>query len=150
VFYFFILKPQLKKTKQAKQFRESLKKGDKIKTRFYDPAYKNAYFDFINRDLHIIFGPIYKSSKTWAEFFDNIYNLPNVCQKVHPWYTRALMEIRSPYQLPEQWIIDINDSIPVIDYERISFSDPKRLPNYIGELNYYIPFPEDIRNFKYL
>ena len=32
VFYFFILKPQLKKTKQAKQFRESLKKGDKIIT----------------------------------------------------------------------------------------------------------------------
>jgi preprotein translocase subunit YajC len=32
VFYFFILRPQLKKTKQAKQFRESLKKGDKIIT----------------------------------------------------------------------------------------------------------------------
>jgi len=32
VFYFFILRPQLKKTKQAKQFRESLKKGDKVIT----------------------------------------------------------------------------------------------------------------------
>jgi preprotein translocase subunit YajC len=32
VFYFFILRPQLKKTKEAKQFRESIKKGDKIIT----------------------------------------------------------------------------------------------------------------------
>jgi preprotein translocase subunit YajC len=32
VFYFFMIRPQMKKTKEAKQFRESLKKGDKIIT----------------------------------------------------------------------------------------------------------------------
>ena len=32
VFYFFMIRPQQKKAKQEKQFRESLKKGDKIVT----------------------------------------------------------------------------------------------------------------------
>lgn len=32
VFYFFMIRPQMKKAKEAKQFRESLKKGDKIVT----------------------------------------------------------------------------------------------------------------------
>lgn len=32
VFYFFMIRPQMKKAKQAKQFRESIKKGDKIVT----------------------------------------------------------------------------------------------------------------------
>lgn len=32
VFYFFILRPQLKKQKEANKYRESLKKGDEILT----------------------------------------------------------------------------------------------------------------------
>ena len=32
VFYFFIIRPQTKKAKEAKKFRESLNKGDKIIT----------------------------------------------------------------------------------------------------------------------
>lgn len=32
VFYFFMIRPQMKKAKEAKKFRESLKKGDKIIT----------------------------------------------------------------------------------------------------------------------
>jgi preprotein translocase subunit YajC len=32
VFYFFMIRPQQKKAKQEKEFRESLKKGDKIVT----------------------------------------------------------------------------------------------------------------------
>ncbi len=32
VFYFFMIRPQMKKTKQMKAFREALKKGDKIVT----------------------------------------------------------------------------------------------------------------------
>lgn len=32
VFYFFMIRPQMKKAKEAKQMRESLKKGDKIVT----------------------------------------------------------------------------------------------------------------------
>jgi len=32
VFYFFMIRPQVKKTKEAKKFREALKKGDKIVT----------------------------------------------------------------------------------------------------------------------
>lgn len=32
VFYFFMIRPQMKKTKEAKKFRESLKKGDQIVT----------------------------------------------------------------------------------------------------------------------
>ncbi|MHC1707643.1 MAG: preprotein translocase subunit YajC [Bacteroidales bacterium] len=32
VFYFFFIRPQVKKTKDAKKFRENLKKGDKIVT----------------------------------------------------------------------------------------------------------------------
>ncbi len=32
VFYFFFIRPQVRKTKEARKFRESLKKGDKIVT----------------------------------------------------------------------------------------------------------------------
>lgn len=32
VFYFFMIRPQMKKAKEAKKFRESLNKGDKIIT----------------------------------------------------------------------------------------------------------------------
>ena len=32
VFYFFLIRPQMKKQKELKNFRESLKKGDKIVT----------------------------------------------------------------------------------------------------------------------
>lgn len=32
VFYFFMIRPQQKKAKEAKQFRESLSKGDKVVT----------------------------------------------------------------------------------------------------------------------
>jgi preprotein translocase subunit YajC len=32
VFYFFFIRPQVKKTKDAKKFRENLKKGDKVVT----------------------------------------------------------------------------------------------------------------------
>lgn len=32
VFYFFMIRPQMKKSKEQKAFRESLKKGDKIVT----------------------------------------------------------------------------------------------------------------------
>lgn len=32
VFYFFMIRPQLKKTKEQKKFRENLGKGDKIVT----------------------------------------------------------------------------------------------------------------------
>jgi preprotein translocase subunit YajC len=32
VFYFFMIRPQLKKTKEEKKYREEIKKGDKIVT----------------------------------------------------------------------------------------------------------------------
>lgn len=32
VFYFFMIRPQMKKTKEAKKFREDLKKGDHVVT----------------------------------------------------------------------------------------------------------------------
>jgi len=32
VFYFFMIRPQMKKQKELRQFRESIKKGDKVMT----------------------------------------------------------------------------------------------------------------------
>lgn len=32
VFYFFMIRPQMKKAKQEKEFKESIKKGDKVVT----------------------------------------------------------------------------------------------------------------------
>ncbi len=32
IFYFFMIRPQVKKQKEVRQFRESLKKGDKVLT----------------------------------------------------------------------------------------------------------------------
>ena len=126
---------------------------DRIKANFYDPAHKPAKFYFRNEDLEKILTPIYESYDTWAEFLDAVYTLPNLCQTIYPWHVFAIMEIKNNEPLPDEWIIDINESTPIIAFKRVSVGGTRksrRLPEYKGELSNYIPSPEDIRNFKYL
>jgi hypothetical protein len=136
------------------KYSEDIESYNKIKELFNNPLRKPKYFDFKNDDLTKILTPIFDSSKTWVEFLDNIYKLPDICQKIYPWYIDAIMYIKSPYKLPEEWIIIIDDKIPEIKYERILLGSgtrkSKKLPEYKGELTYYIPDPEEIRNFKYI
>jgi len=135
------------------KFPEDIIKYDKIKAYFYDPIHKPGFFDFKNDGLFKILTPIYKSSETWADFLDSVYKLPNLCQKIYPWYIGAIMKIKDNNALPEQWIIDINDSLPIIAYKRFSVGGTRKmrcLPEYTGIIDYYIPSPEEIRNFKYM
>ena len=135
------------------KYSEDIESYNKIKESFSDPSKKPDTFDFKNVDLERILTPIYDSSTTWVEFLNAVYKLPDVCQKIYPWYINAIMNIKSRYALPEQWVVDINDSTPVISYKRISLVGGtrklRRLPEYKGESDYYIPFPEEIRNFRY-
>lgn len=126
---------------------------NKIKDLFNDPSNKPEHFDFKNSDLEKILTPIYDSSESWAEFLDNVYKLPDVCKKIYPWYIDAIMYIKNKYGLPEQWVIDINNTTPIVNYKLVNIGGKRRtmrLPEYKGEIDYYIPYPEEIRNFKYI
>jgi hypothetical protein len=124
----------------------------KIKENFNNPLNKPAIFDFKNDELETILTPLYDSSETWGKFLDLVYKLPAVCQKIHPWYIDAIMSIKQKYALPEQWVINIDTATPVITYNRIAIGGTRKsrsLPKYSGLMDYYIPFPEEIRAFKY-
>lgn len=131
---------------------EDVTNYDKIKGFFYEPLRKSDTFIFKNSDLEKMLKPIYTASNTWAEFFDAVYKLPNVCQIIYPWHIDAIMKIKSPYALPEEWLIDINDKTPVIVYEFVVIGSGKRksrkLPQYKWDDDYK-PEPEEIRKFRY-
>ena len=60
-------------------------------------------------------------------------------------YWRNNIYIKDNIPLPEQWIIDINDSMPIIAYKRFGVGGKRKtrcLPEYKGEIDYYIPSPE--------
>jgi preprotein translocase subunit YajC len=42
VFYFFMIRPQMKKAKEQKKYIESLKKGDKVLTSRFKRRFKHA------------------------------------------------------------------------------------------------------------
>lgn len=60
----------------------------KAKEGFYKPKPEN--FNFLNNSLNQLLTPIYKSTKTWKEFFTEIYKIENKCRIMFPWYKRAV------------------------------------------------------------
>ena len=71
-------------------------------------APKPTYFSFANRDLNIILQPLYRSTRTWGEFFDELYKIKYRCKLIFPWYKTAIALLCDHISYEAQyWIIDI-------------------------------------------
>lgn len=85
--------------KRMEQFRNAL----------YDPSKKPKTFHFLNSELNTELMPIYESSSTWWDFFQQIQkNYGDAkCTKIYLWYRNALNEMVKNITLPEYWKMDI-------------------------------------------
>jgi len=131
---------------QRAQYESCLKNFD-------DPAMKPASFDFRNRDLQQVFSPIWQSTSTWKAFFHKIKTIPNICQKVYPWYISAAILLTNKNNIPSVWCIDVRklrfDPIP---FERVAktVGGRTRMKKYLREpLILECPVPSKCAELKY-
>lgn len=135
---------------------------EKSKSGFLDKPPES--FSFNNSDLEVIFRPIYNESKTWKEFFDKIKNMPNLCQKLYPWYRTAIKHIFNNISFERQdWIIDLENSPKLFNVEFTEINGQyggKRCKTrkqisynydiYNSDSFYNILNPDEVRALKYL
>jgi hypothetical protein len=135
---------------------------EKSKSGFLDKP--PELFSFNNSDLENIFRPIYNESKTWKEFFDKIKNMPNLCQKLYPWYRNAIKHIFNNISFERQdWIIDLENSPKLFNVEFTEINGQyggKRRKTrkqisynydiYNSDSFYNILNPDELRALKYL
>jgi hypothetical protein len=90
----------------------------KAKEGFDTPKSEN--FDFHNKSLNRLLTPIYKNTKTWKEFFAEIYKIENKCEIMFPWYISALAYAMGGMSCSSQIRkIDIYN-IPSIEYKEVT------------------------------
>lgn len=101
-------------------------RGLYTKTGFYNN--KPIRFEFNNSMLNEQLGPIYERTRSWKEFFDEIYHMNEKCKIILPWYRQALINIMDNISYENQsWIIDLsNPKIQTISYSVISSGGGKR------------------------
>jgi hypothetical protein len=122
---------------------------------FDDPDMKPKYFDFRNEDLNQIFRPIWDTSKTWKEFIRKIEKLPNICQKVYPWYRNAMSILMGRRTMPDSWLVDVsklkNEKL-IIERMGNDISGFPKMEEYEYDLPIFIdyPSPDEARSLKYL
>jgi hypothetical protein len=69
---------------------------------------KPTYFSLANKDLNILLQPLYRSTHTWGEFFDELYKIKYKCKLIFPWYKNAIALLCDNISYEAQyWIIDI-------------------------------------------
>lgn len=122
---------------------------------FDDPTKKPSDFSFNNDDLTKIFQPIWDSSNTWRTFIQKIKTLPDICQKIYPWYGRASWLLRNKTEMPEWWVIDVGQlKFKPIPFERVEkmkggrIRMKKYIRNYRNGSDY--PSPTASHNLKYV
>jgi hypothetical protein len=121
-------------------------------------------FTFNNDDLEVIFRPIYNKSKTWKDFFYKIKDMPNLCQKLYPWYRNAMKLIFNNVSFERQdWIIDLENNPKVynVEYTEINgqYGGKRRKTRkqiqykydvYNSDNYYDILNPDELKALKYL
>jgi hypothetical protein len=117
-----------------------------------DPAAKPVSFDFRNGDLQQLFAPMLQSSSTWKAFFTKIKTIPELCQKIYPWYLRAANIIMREAPMPDSWIIDVRklrfDPIP---FERVAktIGGRTRMKKYLPTVSVDYPVPSKCAELRY-
>jgi hypothetical protein len=122
------------------------------------------HFSFRNKDLEEILRPIYSESTTWEDFFKKIKPIPNVCQKIFPWYTSAMYEVFKGISFERnEWLIDLYNNPKLLN---VNYSVIKKLEGgrkrtrkndqtiykydiYNSLKTYDIPFYDKLYDIKY-
>lgn len=87
---------------------------------------KPGHFDFNNVDLNEALGPILYKSESWEDFFKVINTLPNKCEIIFLWYSKALAIIFNNVSFDRQdWIIDIS-TLSKIDYTSVQIGGTRK------------------------
>lgn len=130
------------------------KRYDIFKRNYEDPNMKPSSFDFNNEDLKKLFSPIWDKTHTWKEFIGAIKTLPNICQKMYPWYLAAIQTMRGKLAFPTDWRIDVRQlnfaPIPFERVEKITGGRP-RMKQYIYDLSVGAdyPIPSECMTLRY-
>ena len=86
----------------------------RLKKNFNNHSNKPESFDFRNDELQQELEPLYKKTKTWGEFFNEISKLycRNKCAMVYPWLNSALYIIfeNNPYFESIIWYISLEEN----------------------------------------
>lgn len=80
-------------------------------------------FSFHCKDLQTLLEPFYKKTKTWQDFFTELYKHPKKCEIIFPWYQSAILRITNGVSYERQsWLIDLynNPLVDDISYEIIN------------------------------
>jgi len=125
------------------------------KDNFTNPEKKPDEFAFLNEDLEKILYPIYEKTKTWEDFFNNIYPIKNKCSIISLWYLKVIPYILDNSTLPEYWYIDINKDIPTIKYKIIKHiggasTSRKKIHYRIDNGEYETYHPINNMNIKFI
>jgi hypothetical protein len=92
---------------------------------------KPETYDFKHSMLNEKLSPLYESTSTWKEFFDEIYKYKERCKLLIPWYKSTLFTIMGNVSFEGQrWCIDLsNDKIKDIPYIIVTTGDGARKKN---------------------
>lgn len=118
---------------------------------------KPEYYDFQNKSLNELLMPIYEKTKTWKEFFDEIYKIENKCRIMFPWYIGAVAKAMGGLSCSNQTrIIDIY-TLPSIEYKEVKLGSrggtrrKKAFMEYGEPIDIFKESPNDIsRNDIYM
>jgi len=131
-----------------------------LKKNFNNETKKPQYFNFINDDLNELLTPIYNSTNTWDEFFQELSKIygKNKCAVVYPWVNHALDFVFENKSYHEQtlWVINFEENIktPLIPFEsyidNVKYGGHRktRRKNNYKKIFYGRNIPE-IMNFQY-
>lgn len=128
---------------------------DSFASNFDDPNMKPPTFDFRNDDLSQLFLPIWRATKTWRAFIDKIKVLPDICQKVYPWYYNAANLLTNRRAMPNTWCIDVRrlkyTPIPIERVAKTVGGRSVKMKTYSADTDVCIDYPDPsiCRNLKY-
>lgn len=87
----------------------------KYREGLHDPTKKPKKFSFTMPDLNEMLTPIYNSTDTWWDFFQEIQKKwgNKKCQIIYIWFRETLAYIGDKNPIPEMWTIDLH-TLPMI------------------------------------
>lgn len=118
---------------------------------------KPESFNFNNKNLNELLTPIYLQTKTWREFFTEIYKIDKRCQIMFPWYKFAVSLAMNDI-LYEGQILQIDlykkDKLNTVNYTEVKMGGSRKMKENLlehdGNSNSYTTIEnEEINDIPY-
>lgn len=94
-------------------------------------------FDFRNKILDEVLGPIFVTTKTWTEFFNVIKTMDNRCELMSVWYKSTVGSIIGTTYDNDDWLIDLsNPLIHTIEFTILKEGGSRRRTRKINYKGY--------------